>query len=101
MVEITPDSAMGVQHCSHQSCAGSRVASCSNYYDHDDLDLVVLDDHDENDLLDLDDHDELGIVDLDDHDDLGMMDLMVIVTLNIIHYHSLCHSHCDILQQIL
>ena len=99
---------MGVQHCSHQSCAGSGVASCTNYYDHDDLDLVDLDDHDEIDLLDLDDHDDLGLVDLDDHHDLGLMALMVIVmalmvivTLNIIHYHSLCHSHCDILQQIL
>ena len=88
---------MGVQHCSHQSCAGSGVASCINYYDHDDLDLV-----------DLDDPDGLCLVDLDDHDDLGLMALMVIVmalmvivTLNIIHYHSLCHSHCDILQQIL
>ena len=56
---------MGVQHCSHQSCAGSGVATCSNYYDHDDLDHVDLDDHD--DHVDLDEHDDH--VDLDDRDD--------------------------------
>ena len=44
------------------------MASCTYYYDHDDLDLV-----------DLDDHDDLGLVDLDDHHDLGLMALMVIV----------------------